>query len=503
MKTKSTIIKSLVLLIGATTITLAGINWAIAWAAWLAPVFLLYYFRRARRFDFVFFYLLLFVSGMLSQTGNNLFHLPAVDVFNGLSFCILYSVAYLADRFLYSKEMPFYYTLIFPSVAVLVEFVASFAIGTWGSVAHTQFDVKPLLQFSAIGGIFGVSFLVLWFAPVANRIIEDYDNRKKWLRGTLIYSAIICAILVYGSVRMLLHKPEGNTVKVAAILSDTDIHAVVKNEEAALKKLVDGSGSEIPAGLFSDSATIEIMMTRTREAINKGAKILLWNEAALILGQEQKKELVNKVSKFCTDENVYILMAFLESGINSEEKPFNNVDLLVAPDGEIVWEYKKSFLHPYAEAPIVNKGDSKLPYTDTEFGRLGTVICADLDMPHYLKQAGDANIDILLVPAFDWEGITPFHAEMAVVPGIQHGFSVVRANGKGLTTFTDYLGNSLASANSLTGGEKIVYAEVPIHSIRTIYSVLNDLVIYLALLYLIVIFLGHRFWKKQKSVSKI
>ena len=487
------------LLVGAAALTLAGINWSVAWAAWIAPVFLLYYFRRAGKFEFRYFFLLLFVSGMLSQTGNNLFHLPAVDLFNGLSFCMLYSIAYLADRFLYRKDKPWYYTFIFPSVAILVEYAASFAIGTWGSVAHTQFAVKPLLQFSSVGGIFGVSFLVLWFAPVVNRIIEKDENNRQWLKGTFLYAVVLCVVMVYGTVRMFAAKQEPETVKVAAILSNTDIHAVVSSHQEALTELAKDAGNEFPDGLFSDSVAINRMITRTHEAASQGAKIMVWNEAALILDQNEKEQVQQEMSQLCSNEHVYVLLAFLEKSIQKGDKPFNNVSILVASDGKKVWEYKKSFLHPYAEAPIVNSGDAKLPYTNTEYGRLATVICSDLDMPHYLKQAGNAGIDILLVPAFDWEGITPFHAEMSTLPGIQHGFSVIRANGKGLTTATDYRGNSLAASNSFHNDAKIVYAQVPIHSPNTVYSRIGNVVIYLALLYLLFIFVGKAFRPKQKS----
>ncbi|WP_321375563.1 nitrilase-related carbon-nitrogen hydrolase [uncultured Draconibacterium sp.] len=497
MQTKQLIIKSFTLLIGMITLTLTGINWSMWWAAWLAPVFLLFYFRRAKKFDFVIFFLLLFVSGMLSQTGNNLFHLPVVNVINGIIFCILYSISYLIDRLLYGRHKPFYYTLIFPSVAVLVEYFASFAIGTWGSIAHTQFAIKPLLLLSAICGIFGVSFLVFWLAPVVNLIIENYDNRKQWIKGALIYAIVLCTVMGYGTVRMYMNKPEPDNgiVKVAAILSDIDIHEVVLSEQQSLKQLADGIDSEIPESLLSDSVAIKIMIERTRQAVNEGAKILVWNEAALVLDHNQKKQLLDKEKQFCTDKGVYLLVSFLETNSNSGDKPFNNVNMLITPEGEIIWKYKKSFLHPYAEAPIVNRGDARIPFIDTEYGRLGTVICSDLDMPHFLKQAGCEDINILLVPAFDWEGITPFHAEMAVFPGVEYGLSVVRANGKGLTTFTDYLGNSLVSTNSFVSDEKIVYAEIPLLFIRTIYTALGDLVIYLALAYLVFIFIGCRLRK--------
>ena len=181
------------------------------------------------------------------------------------------------------------------------------------------------------------------------------------------------------------------------------------------------------------------------------------------------------------NDHVFVLLAFLEECHEQNKKPFNNKSILVSTDGEIVWEYMKSFVHPYAEAPVINSGNFVIPVVQTDYGKIGNVICYDLDMNNYMKQAGKQAIDILLVPADDWAEITPLHSQMACLEAIQYGFSLVRANGKGLTAIYDYMGNTIASVNTLTSDTKIVYADVPVRSVKTLYSTFGDLIVYLAI----------------------
>ena len=478
------LLKAILLLIGGAGIALSGMNWHIGITAWIAPIFLLMYTREAKWIHFIFFFLTMFVVGVVSQTGSNLLNLPAVHVSNGLSFGITYIIPFIIDKALYKKSGYYYYSLLFPSAFVLIEYAISPLAGTWGSIAHTQYEFKSLMQISSVTGIYGVTFMVYWFASVVNWVIEKKSESKTSYKGIFIYGGILCIVLFYGKMRISFSSENIKTTKVAAIISETDVHKIAEKEE--FKKLLSDYDGNISNDLFSDSLSIEKLVNRTNKASGQGAKVIVWNEIALILNQKQKTDLVSKIQSLCLKERVYVLLAFLEESPDKTKKPFNNVSIFVSPEGEIIWEYLKSFLHPVAEAPIVNAGNFELPTSQTEFGKLGNVICVDLDITNYIKQAGKQSVDILLVPAFDWEGITPLHSEMACVQAIQHGFSLVRANGKGVTAIYDYMGNSIASSNTLTSDTKIINADVPIKSAKTIYSRIGDIIILLTGLFMVI-----------------
>lgn len=74
--------------------------------------------------------------------------------------------------------------------------------------------------------------------------------------------------------------------------------------------------------------------------------------------------------------------------------------------GGIEIDYIKANLVFGSEAPFrYTAGKQILPFLDTIFGRIGFIICMDGTHPRYLKQAGLSNVDILMSPSWDWQGL--------------------------------------------------------------------------------------------------
>ena len=75
--------------------------------------------------------------------------------------------------------------------------------------------------------------------------------------------------------------------------------------------------------------------------------------------------------------------------------------------------------------------------------------------------------------------------------------SIIRSNGKGIIVFYDYQGNALAKTNTFISNSKINYAEIPIQSTTTVYSMVGNIFVYILILFLLV-FLGLRISKKEE-----
>jgi apolipoprotein N-acyltransferase len=118
-----------------------------------------------------------------------------------------------------------------------------------------------------------------------------------------------------------------------------------------------------------------------------------------------------------------------------------------------------------------------------------------LDFSAYISQIGKESVDILLVPAYDWEAVTPYHAHMAAFAAIQYGVHMVRANGKGITAFYDTRGNIRTQSNTFTSVAKVTFAEVPLTRVTTVYSVIGDRFVHVLLLFLLIL-TGLRFLKR-------
>ena len=112
----------------------------------------------------------------------------------------------------------------------------------------------------------------------------------------------------------------------------------------------------------------------------------------------------------------------------------------------------------------------------------------------YLK-LGIEDIDILLVPSFDWEEVTPYHSNMAAFAAIQYGVSILRANGKGIVAFFNHRGEVLDQNNTFTSDSEIFYSEIPLNSATTVYSVIGNLFVFILMLFLAII-VGIRITKR-------
>ncbi|MGW8316830.1 MAG: nitrilase-related carbon-nitrogen hydrolase [Bacteroidales bacterium] len=490
----------LALAAGLLFYTAAGLNWNIGAAAWIAPVFLLYFTRNIRWGGFLLFYLGMALSASLSKTAENLSGIFVIYISTGLSHGIINSLPYVIDRLLMKRGDKFYSTLIFPSAVIFVEYLLSLILGIWGNSSVAQFPHFNLIQSTSVFGIFSISFLVTWMASLINWIIFNGFEKRILSTGLGIYGFVYAVAMIYGSIRINLFPPRSETVKVAAIVSDTDIHKVFDEWVEDIPELMAGDGPVIPVEVFSGPEVIASQIGKTNEALQQGAKIVVWNEMALIVSQQQRDSVLHQIRLLCRQYHAYVLLAFLEENPYAMPKPFNNISIFLQPDGGIVWEYMKAFLTP-PEKLIINRGDAKIPFIDTEYGRIGNAICSDVDVTGYMAQTGKNRMDILLVPAFDWKEITTYHSNLAAFTAIQFGVSLVRANGKGMVAFYDYQGNVLGMTDTFCSNSKINYAEVPVQSTTTFYSIIGNIFVYLAAMFLFII-LGMQLSGKVKHLLK-
>lgn len=495
MYSRRSIVKYAILFAGLVSYTLSGLNWNIGIAAWVAPILLLYYTKKTKWPGFLLFYLCMVVSAGLSKTAENLSGLFVIYFTTGLSHGLVNSLPYVIEKLLVKREDKFYCTLVFPSAVVLVEYLLSLVLGIWGNSSIAQYHHLDLIQMTSLFGIFGISFLVTWLASIVNWFIINGVEQKYIRKGLGIYAIGLSVALLYGGIRINIFPPRSGTVNVASVISDTDIHQVFHQWEKEISVISENVEVEIPDDVYSSTSAVESQLRKTQEALKSGAKIVVWNEISLILKQPQKDSLLLQIRRLCIENKGYVLTAFLEEEKDKLSKPFNNTSSLITPDGEIAWTYVKSYLNPL-EKLIINQGEAKVPFIDTEYGRIGNAICSDIDLTRYMTQIGNNRIDILLVPAFDWEEITPYHSHMAAFTAIQFGASIVRSNGNGIVASFDYQGNVLARTNTFTSDTKINYAEIPVQSTSTLYSEIGDTFAYIVILFLLFI-LGLRLMHKR------
>jgi apolipoprotein N-acyltransferase len=161
---------------------------------------------------------------------------------------------------------------------------------------------------------------------------------------------------------------------------------------------------------------------------------------------------------------------------------FENKVLAIDAMGEVAWQYHKA--HPVigAESSFIAAGGGSVRSVDAEFGRIGAVICHDLDFPPLLRQASANRIGLVVAPSADWSVIATLHARMAVLRAVENGFNLLRPTANGRSLAVDTRGRIIAR---LDFAADAMVAYVPAESTRTVYGMVGDLFAWLCLAVLV------------------
>ena len=461
------------LLAAAVLLLFADGRQTIALAAWLAPMCLLRFVRsQAGWRGLAAVYVLVVVMRGIAYHGM----IPIPGVFYYI-FLVVSGVSvilpYVADRLLVPWLQGWARTLVFPMMLVATQFVYSHGpVGSWGGVAYTQAGNLPLLQTLAVTGLWGIAFLIGWFAAVANWAMEAGPGTAVAARRAAVFGGVYFAVVLLGEARLTLFPPAAATVRVAALsvakgglpLTDAVVQDVVH------RKATDAEMSQFYA---ATTANQNELLGRSEREARAGAKIIFWSEEAAYVLAQDETALVAKGSAVASTNHVYLGMTMAE-WTPGEAHPLANKIVMIQPDGRVAWEYQKSRPTPGPEMAMSSASGGRLRGLDTPYGRLTAAICYDMDFHPLLAQAGRMGADMILSPASDWRAIDPRHTEIASYRAIEQGANLVREAKFGLSAAYDYEGHVLARMDEYHAGDLTLVAQVPVRGVRTVYSVLGD-----------------------------
>ena len=414
----------------------------------------------------------LYLGGPAFQVIFNIMQL----IVKGLCFMIPFAL----DRLLYKKLKGFRGTFVLPLSAVSIYFLNStFGIfkGTAHYYAFMQFGNLPLMQLLSLAGIWGSGFLIFWIASLINWIWESDFDWSRIGKGVLIYTGCLLVLLAYGGIRTSprFYSYDEKTVKIAAINYEThtpdDVINMFKNREFS--------------NLETTIATIE---NRVNQAAKAGAKIITLQEFGILIPEDQKDFLVRKMRQIANDNQIYLVINYLylppmlqESYDYTfgfielpDEEEGRNIALLINDKGEVLIEYMKRHLPQLEGNYILNSDSDQFPVVDTPFGRIGIVICKDMEYSRFMRQAGEKDADIIIAPSSEAaRALAITYSQM--LRSVEYGFSFIRPCNYGLSIAVDYYGRVLGSMNSFTTPLETMYAHVPVKGKSTLYTIIGDL----------------------------
>jgi len=451
-------------------------KWIVPLAAWLAPVFLLHFSRSAQPVaGFIWVWLVLLVA--LSIANREVMPLPGLAYFGVMALiAATMALPFLADRLLAPHISGLFSMLAFPLAWTALEFLGSRVnpFGSWGALGYTQHGNLALMQLASVTGIWGIGFLIAWFAAMMN---WAWDRQFAWNTvqvGVLLYVAVWSVVMLAGGAR-LAFSTDTATVRIAGIGWPQGIIKESEYIRAIAPDLADPDRRKIRQAF---QRLHDYFFERSLREVQAGAKIIAWPEANLMVLKDDEAAFMARAQRFAHENGIFLLMGMgtLQPGA---ARPVENKAVLLSPAGETLFSYTKITAVRGFEASVNIRGEGPLPVADTPYGRIVSPICFDLDFPPLLRQAGVSRADIMLVPASDYKdlgAVGRLHQRMAEFRAVENGVAMFRITRWGVSAAVDPYGRRLAIMDDTTSRDNVLVAQVPGSAgVRTIYSQMGDL----------------------------
>jgi apolipoprotein N-acyltransferase len=384
------------------------------------------------------------------------------------------------DRLSHSRERSAWWqTLVFPMAVTALELNAYRGSGTtWGALGYTQASFLPLAQLASVTGLWGIGFLVSWFAAWGNTAWEEIESGRPLRGAGLVYPAILTLVLAGGGWRLSTTPAATSSAFSAATVSPPDVLDLLSPEDLGLfqqhymKQEVPAERLERIAATLA--ASDDELFEKTRREARRGASLVFWPEAsAIALGAERHAELLAALAALADEEDVY-LGASIAYIPDDPAEPNRNRILLLGPDGRAVGEYHKSRLIPQVEDPFTRPGTGAVAAVETALGRLGLAICYDLDDPAFVASMAGSGVELLVAPSGDWPAIKHIHAAMARLRAIEMGVPLLRPANHGLSQAVDTRGRAIASMDHDATSDRVLRATLQPGRVATPYARWGD-----------------------------
>ncbi|MCC6234669.1 MAG: apolipoprotein N-acyltransferase [Verrucomicrobiales bacterium] len=318
----------------------------------------------------------------------------------------------------------------------------------WNLLGTSQHRMTPVIQIASATGVYGVSFLVVWFSTSLMTalvlLVRHPDRPGLWRRPLVFPALIVVAVTGGGTLGMVGDAPPARRLNVA-LVQPSIAQTMIFDADAGPQRF-------------------ETLLRLTEQAVTTRPDLVLWPEASLPggLSREQFERLVDVVKR----AGVWMIFGADEpdegdpaTGVGP--RSYNSAFLL-NPQGEVVNSYRKQRLVMFGEyipfgrwlpflqrlAPI---GDGFHPGPGpVTFGlpsldvRTSVLICFEDNFPHQARQHVGPDTDFLVNITNDaWFGESAAqwqHHANASLRAVENGLPLVRCSNNGISGWIDRRG---------------------------------------------------------------
>jgi apolipoprotein N-acyltransferase len=321
----------------------------------------------------------------------------------------------------------------------------------WNFLGASQLSLPPLIQLCSVTGIYGISFLIVWFSlSLANALwlLPGSPLRPwKWALELALPSLAVVMAFTWGLQRMAHWPAATRSVKVALIQPSIPQTLIWDPQESTNRflKLLDLS---------------ELALVAKPE-------LMIWPESAVPNVLRFDPELTYPaVTNLVRNHRVWLILGADDvepaDGIRHPKDRFYNSSFLVAPNGEFKATYRKLRLVIFGEyVPLANwlpflqwftpigdgftPGTKTVPFVIPDLQiHTAVLICFEDTFPHATGAYVQTDTDFLVNMTNDgWFGNSAAqwqHAFNAAFRAVEYGLPLVRAANNGITCWVDPLG---------------------------------------------------------------
>jgi apolipoprotein N-acyltransferase len=331
--------------------------------------------------------------------------------------------------------------------------IARFLTGfPWDLLGVSQFKILPLIQIASVTGVYGVSFLIVWFSVAllmtAIALSQMPLRRTTWLRELVLPGICIFLLMFLGMRTIRAHPSFASTAKLALIQPS------------------------IPQTLIWDERENENrfqqLLVLSEQALTNKPDILVWPEASVPNMLRHHEDTAKAVIELTRKHKVWAILGSDDAEMRPGGQTLRDVDYFnsafaVSPEGELTAMYRKRRLVIFGEyIPFVKQlpfvkylspagetgftpGTKPVPFNLKSVGVIASVlICFEDTFPHLVREYVEPNTDILVnLTNNGWFGESAAqwqHAATAVFRAVENRIPLVRCANNGLTCWVDPAG---------------------------------------------------------------
>ena len=468
----------------AVFFVLAFPKYDLGWIAWAAMIpLLLAIFGGSRKRAFVLSLIsgVIFFTAVFSWTfeipGYKPLHHVVLGLYTGLYFGIFGWVFNFINR----RSNIVTALSSAPFVWVALEYLRSnffFLALPWALLGHTQYKYPWIIQFAAVTGAYGISFLIVLVNSALALLILVVLSKSTIIKRSglslpstkstisLILSAAVLSgiVLLYGY--FILSGPtSGNAISLSVLQGNID-----RQKKADPKKYA--------------AHILQTYTDLTRKAAADKPDLILWPEASTPGFVMKNRLLSKKISTLIAETRTHFLIGSSEYPKFIKDRPLKpedvgNTALYYSPKGHFLGQYLKIHLVPFGEyIPYENfiswpsfivpeeKKTFEIPgkeYTLFSLGdsKFGAIICWEVVFPQLFRAfvRTGANFMINLTNE-GWFGDSAAPHQMAAIVAIravENRVPVARAANTGISCFIDAYGRITGMVKDST--DKPTYVE--------------------------------------------